>query len=186
MFFRKISFAVAVCAVTFAMPVTGFAQDKDDASVVPTPPWKGGSMWYGRGMGYGPGGWMMGGGMMRGVPGRGRFNMIDANEDGVVSAEEAASAADDVFSAMDADDDGMLTKDEYMAVRMGPGNGWNPARREARQKAKSERFGTMDKDKDGKVSKAEFMEGAKAHHEAADANGDGKVTPWEMRRRNWN
>ncbi|WP_417684779.1 EF-hand domain-containing protein [Roseibium sp.] len=125
-------------------------------------------------------------GPMAGIPGRGRFAMIDANEDGMVSAEEAASAADDVFSAMDYDDDGALTLDEYLYVRMGPGDGWNQARQEARQKEKSDRFAAIDEDGDGKVSKEEFLAGAKAHHEAADTNGDGQVSPWEHRSRNWN
>lgn len=177
MFLKKISIAAAAVMLVFSIPVTGFAQDKDPVPEAPMPPW-----WHGP-MGFGGG---MGGWNMRGIPGRGRFNMIDANDDGVVSAEEAASAADDVFTAMDSDDDGMLTKDEYMSVRMGPASGWNPMRQEARQKAKAERFDTMDTDKDGKVSKAEFMAGAKAHHDAADTDGDGKVTPWEFRQRNWN
>jgi len=79
------------------------------------------------GYGYGPG--------MMGVPGSGRYTMIDANDDGVVSDEEAASAADEVFTAMDADDDGFLIKEEYMAVRMGPQLGYNAERQAAMQKA---------------------------------------------------
>ena len=77
------------------------------------------------GQGYGmmPGP-MMGGAMM---PGRGQFAMVDSDQDGTVSAEEAAAHADTVFSAMDADDDGALTSNEFMAARMGPGAGLNPA-----------------------------------------------------------
>jgi Ca2+-binding EF-hand superfamily protein len=127
----------------------------------------------------------MGPGMMN-APGRGRFASIDENQDGVVSAEEAASAVDQVFSAMDADDDGILTVEEYLAVRMGPADGRNPARQAARQAAKEARFGEMDVNDDGSVSKAEFIDGGKAHFEAADTDKDGKVTPWEMRRQAWN
>ena len=112
--------------------------------------------------------------------------MMDANDDGIVSAEEAASAADEVFTAMDADDDGALTKDEYMAVRMGPQLGYNSERQAAMQKAKEERFAAMDTDANGSVSKEEFLNAAQAHHAAADTDGDGKVTPWEHRRQNWN
>jgi len=131
---------------------------------------------------HGLGGW---GWNMRG-PGRGRFMMIDVNDDGVISAEEAASAADEVFTAMDSDDDGSLTKEEYMAVRMGPQHGFNPDRQAAMQARKEARFGEMDSDSDGKVTKAEFLDAAKAHHASADADKDGKVTPWEHRRQNWN
>lgn len=143
---------------------------------------------WGFGPGYGPGYGMMpsyGAGMM-GTPGRGRYAMVDANHDGTVSDEEAASAADEVFTAMDADDDGSLSKDEYLNVRMGRQMGFNAARQTAMQNAKEERFGAMDGDSDGQVSKEEFLAAAEAHHKAADADGDGKVTPWEHRRSNWN
>lgn len=139
---------------------------------------------FGTGFGYGMGtGYGMG---MMGQPGRGRSMMMDANDDGVVSAEEAASAADEVFTAMDADDDAALTKDEYMAVRMGPQLGYNSERQAAMQKAKEDRFTAMDTDANGSVSKEEFLNAAQAHQAAADTDGDGKVTPWEHRRQNWN
>jgi hypothetical protein len=136
------------------------------------------SFGYGMGPGYGMG--------MMGQPGRGRSMMMDANDDGAVSAEEAASAADEVFTAMDADDDGKLDMEEYMAVRMGPQLGYNSDRQAAMQKAKEERFAAMDADADGSVTKEEFLNAAQAHHAAADTDGDGKVTPWEHRRQNWN
>lgn len=177
-------------------------------------PWmmqQGGSESSPMGNGYGPGammqGWgangMMGnpggaigriggnmGGNMMGrmmdAPGRGRFAIIDADEDGVVTAEEAASAADEVFTAMDSDDDGALTREEYLAVRMGTGEGWNAQRQAARQAAKEARFAEMDTDRNGTVSRAEFMDGARAHFEAADSDKDERVTPWEFRRQTWN
>ncbi|MBD8892673.1 EF-hand domain-containing protein [Roseibium litorale] len=135
------------------------------------------------GANWGMGSGMMGGGM--GPNGRGRFAVIDLNDDGQISDEEAASAALDVFLAMDADDDGELTKEEYMTVRMGYGQGWKPARQAEMQERKSARFGEMDTDKNGSVSRGEFLDAAKAHHASADADGDGNVSPWEHRRRNW-
>lgn len=45
-------------------------------------------------------------------------------------------------------------------------------------------FNGMVPDGDGKVSKYEFLGAATAHHHAADT--DGKVSPWEHRRQNWN
>jgi Ca2+-binding EF-hand superfamily protein len=141
----------------------------------------------GYGSDSGPGWWQgWGMGWMMHPPGRGRYMMIDANDDGVISAEEAASAADEVFTAMDVDDDGSLTKEEYMAVRMGPQRGFNPDRQAAMQKRKEARFSEMDADSDGNLSKAEFLDAAQAHHAGADSDGDGNVTPWEHRRQNWN
>lgn len=143
------------------------------APAVAQPFMYGGMGYYGRGP--------MAGYMM----GYGRAAIIDANDDGVISADEAAASADSVFQLMDADDDGYLTKDEYMAVRLGPQYGYNPARQAAMQDAKAARFKTMDSDGDGKVSKDEFLGAAKAHFAAADQDKDGKVTPWEFRREIW-
>jgi hypothetical protein len=120
------------------------------------------------------------------MPGRGRFAAIDSNEDGFVSSEEAASSADVVFSAMDADDDGTITLDEFMAVRMGAQIAMNPERQALMQARKKARFDPMDTDSDGSVSKAEFMSASKAHFDAADTDQDGKVTPWEIRASIWN
>lgn len=133
---------------------------------------------YGHMHEYGPG-YRMG-------PGRGQgrgfmmFGTIDQNEDGVITADEAAARWESVFAAMDSDGDGALTEDEYMGVRMGPGSGWGP-HHEGRQESKRARFKTMDKDEDGKVTKAEFIDGGRAQFESADADKDGKVTPWEFR-----
>ena len=73
-----------------------------------------------------------------------------------------------------------------MSVRMGPQQGFNPARQAAMQEAKSARYGTMDADKDGSVSKEEFLGAAQSHYGSADGDADGKVSPWEYRRQNWN
>ena len=130
------------------------------------------------GMGMGPGMGMM--------PGRGQFAAIDADQDGTVSAEEAASHADAVFSAMDKDDDGTLTLDEFMAVRMGmpPGGGMNEMMEGRMQAMKEQRFAPMDANGDGAVSKEEFLTAARTHFEAAGQGG--AVTPWTYRFRNWN
>jgi Ca2+-binding EF-hand superfamily protein len=181
---RTILSALAAAAVLSAMPAS--AQQKADMH-------PGTQRGYDddddmTGKTYGPGmmmqGWGAGSGMMN-APGRGRFTLVDVNEDGVISAEEAASAADQVFTAMDSDDDGSVTREEYMAVRMGTGSGWNAERQAARQTAKEARFADMDHDKNGAVSKAEFIDGAQAHFDAADTDKNGAVSPWEFRRQAW-
>ncbi|MDO6962747.1 EF-hand domain-containing protein [Rhizobium alvei] len=116
-----------------------------------------------------------------------RIGAIDSNDDGIISADEAADQVESVYAAMDADDDGELTMEEFMAVRMGPQLGQNEARQKMMQDRKKARFGEMDVDKSGKVSKAEFIAAGKARFEAADTDKDGQVTPWEFRaqRRGW-
>ena len=142
---------------------------------------------YGRD-GYGP----MGPGMgavppqQFNAPGRGRFASVDENDDGIVSAEEAASHADLVFTAMDADDDGVLTLDEYLTVRLGPQPGSNPAREAQMLARKQARFDPMDADGDGQVSKQEFMTAAEAEHASARELGGGQATPFGYRGRFWN
>ena len=140
--------------------------------------------WHMWGWGNGPGG---GQGMMMGQGMMGRMAAIDGNHDGVISDDEAAAQVENVYTLMDSDDDGALTEEEYMAVRMGfgPGQGRNEARQKAMQERKKARFGEMDADKDGKVSKAEFIAGGKARFMAADTDKDGKVTPWEFRAQRW-
>jgi len=116
----------------------------------------------------------------RGGHGARMMGLIDQNNDGVISADEAAAHAEAAFQAMDADEDGTLTKDEFTRFHGGRGAGWG-WHRPARQEWKEEHFKEFDKDTDGKLTKAEFMDGHRAQFEAADANKDGKVTPWEFR-----
>ena len=120
-----------------------------------------------------------------------RFAAIDVNEDGRVSDEEASSQRESVFLAMDSDDDGELTQEEYMAVRMGPvagegspGNGQGMGEGQGKGKGRERklaRFAPMDGDSSGTVSKAEWMKAGEERFKAADADGDGTVTPWEFR-----
>ena len=72
------------------------------------------------------------------------------------------------------------------SVRMGPQLGRNQARQQRRQEAKEARFDEMDDDGDGSITKAEFMTLAENHHMGADADCNGRITPWEHRRRNRN
>jgi Ca2+-binding EF-hand superfamily protein len=108
--------------------------------------------------------------------------MIDQNNDGVISADEAAAFFESVFAEIDADHDDVLTKEEFLSAR--PGQGRGPGSDFARTR-REERFAAMDTDKDGKVSHAEFLEAHRQIFAAADADKDGKVTPWEFRSQRW-
>lgn len=103
--------------------------------------------------------------------------IIDQNGDGVVQPDEAAARFEGRFGAYDADNDGVVVKDEFMAVRM---HAWSRGQmpKYSMQEAK---FASMDSNKDGKVSKAEFIAAGERRYMKSDSNGDGKVTVWEYR-----
>lgn len=118
------------------------------------------------------------------------MQIIDANADGVIGDDEAASRVEGVYYAMDADSSGDITEAEYMAVRMGRGDrmgeGRNKDRQAQMQERKKARFVEMDADKDGKVTKEQFLAAGKARFAAADTDKDGKVNPWEFRSQHMN
>ncbi len=137
---------------------------------------QGGGMGMGMGMGMGN----------PDAPWRARFAAIDTDKSGAIDMAEMRSNAALVFAAMDANGDGKLTRDEYMAVRLGAQRGYNTSRQAAMQERKAARFAPMDTNRDGTVSEAEFV----AHHAdvlfaAMDRNGDGRITPTEFRRHRW-
>jgi hypothetical protein len=126
-----------------------------------------------------------GGGMGRGL--MERFQTIDANSDGVVTAQEAGAWHESVFLVMDADQDGKLTNGEYMAVQMG--RGADPAQRgpryDERQAEKAARFTEMDDDKDGFVTKEQFLADGQARFAAADLDKSGMLAPEEFAAARW-
>lgn len=123
----------------------------------------------------------------RGGEGRGHGDkgmmLIDANNDGVIGADEAAALADHAFMRQDQDRDGKLTEAEFVAGPKGKGGwfNWNSDETAAVQKLRKEKFASLDANKDGSVDKTEFFADAQAKLAAADTDKDGKVTPWEFR-----
>ena len=113
-----------------------------------------------------------------------RFQAIDENSDKVITAAEAATNAENVFAAMDQDNSGTITMEEYMAVRLGPQRGQEEGHQGGRQAdmqaAKAARYAPMDPDGDGLVSKSEFTSAAATRFAATDTNKDGSVTPEEF------
>ena len=113
-----------------------------------------------------------------------RFAIIDGDGDGAISDAEAAANHEEVFLTMDADEDGVLTREEYMAVRMGPGpmtaGGWRRFEDQAIQR-KTAAFAEMDGDGDGSVSQREWMAAGEQRFAASDHDGDGVVSVWEFR-----
>lgn len=113
---------------------------------------------------------------------------IDANNDGVLDAQELRAAREATFDGADANRDGYLTKDELENGRMAgdvnrTSRGLGPVLR-ARGRhgdTMAERFERLDTDGDNRVSRNEFLA---APHPLLrfDADGDGAVTREELER----
>ncbi|WP_169052313.1 EF-hand domain-containing protein [Tabrizicola sp. YIM 78059] len=108
---------------------------------------------------------------------------IDADQNGMITAEEAAAHAESMFATMDVNGDGVLVADEMGAGRMGMMNPWGTP--QLMQERRVARFAAKDANGDGQVTMGEFLAAEKAQYEAADSDGDGKVTPWELRAAMW-
>lgn len=110
-----------------------------------------------------------------------RFAMVDSNGDQKIDAAEMMEWRGSVFAAMDADDNNELTMEEYMAIRMGSGEGKNPEKQKMKQDEKRARFKPMDTDGSGKVSEAEWTKAGTAEIAAVDTDGDGAISMMEFR-----
>lgn len=129
--------------------------------------------------GPGPGPGMMmgpGGGMGPGM----RMMRVDLDQNGVITADEAAAWHESAFAAMDEDGDEAVTREEFLAVQMGAGPGTGP-RAAMREQRRVQMFTMIDGNSDGKLSLEEFLGQGEATFAAADRDGDGKVTAWEFR-----
>ena len=104
------------------------------------------------------------------------FSALDTDNDGVISAAEIKASASSL-SKLDKNGDGQLTQDE-LRPNMGPRGmrGGNPAAMVDRL------FAENDKNGDGKLSKAEAPQRVQEMFDRADQNKDGFLTKDELRK----
>ncbi len=103
-------------------------------------------------------------------------NAVDSNHNGRISAAEAASFADRIFTRLDDNGDNRLTRSEFLAPHWPPGRN-----RQAAAQRRREHFDAMDRNGNGRIGYREFMTWHLARYRAADLNTDGQIDPWELR-----
>ncbi|WJY19370.1 EF-hand domain-containing protein [Alteriqipengyuania flavescens] len=122
-----------------------------------------------------------------------RFAKMDANDDGVLDAEDREARAGQMFDRLDANGDGMISRTEFethhaerreqRAERRGE-RGERQEREWGRRGGRGHR-GDMammrraDTDGNGAISQAEFQAAALARFDRADADNNGVVTAAE-------
>ncbi len=99
------------------------------------------------------------------------FTGRDTDHDGYISIAENAAAADNVFDAIDRDQDGSITAHELDAARSALGLTPVPSSEQLIAEA--------DQDHDGKLTLAEWIAHEGRMFKAADENGDGKLSKAE-------
>lgn len=116
----------------------------------------------------------------QGTPGQHFIDNWDLDQDGTVTADEAAQQRDDVFYMFDIDENGVLDAEEYVAfdaARATDLEGQGAMGRGVMQRA-ADGLGLAPNDADGngEVTREEFIGNAAAWIAEMDRNGDGVVT----------
>lgn len=104
-----------------------------------------------------------------------RFQAMDTNGDGKISADEYAAGAKAMFDKMDANHDGKVTAAEMDAYHSGMGGSGHMS-----SMTSADRIKAMDADNDGAVSAAEHAADAKAKFASMDTDKDGFLSKAEM------
>jgi Ca2+-binding EF-hand superfamily protein len=119
-----------------------------------------------------------------------RFAKMDINQDGQLNADDRAARMDGRFDTLDADGNGAISREEFIAGHDAMGghradrgedghHGWKGGKGKGHERGDMMKM--ADKDGDGTVSSAEFAAAHLAMFDKADTNQDGTVTRDERR-----
>jgi EF hand len=100
---------------------------------------------------------------------------VEGGGDGQISAAEHAAGADKRFDMMDADKDGSITAAEINASHGAESTAWAKHRMSSADKIRK-----LDSDKDGALTRAEYAEGSQKMFRKLDVDSDGNLTAAEM------
>lgn len=106
------------------------------------------------------------------------MHMMDANKDGMVSKDEWTAFQEKTFSALDADKSGALDEKEFMAAGSKPVTFATAGY--ARGLRTGEMFKKLDANGDGKVSHDEFLSYQQKIFEMMDTGKKGMVGPTDF------
>jgi Ca2+-binding EF-hand superfamily protein len=108
-----------------------------------------------------------------------RFQNLDKNNDGKVTAAELNQSLAARFVKMDTNKDGFLSKEDRKQVgKKGKKAGKKAGKRGAKM---AKRMNRLDTNKDGKISAVEFQAVGPVMFKKLDKNGDGVITKDEMK-----
>lgn len=108
------------------------------------------------------------------------FERADANNDGVVTRQEFDAARDGHFAEMDANRDGQLAREEMHARHEGRRGGHHERRGHGGHEG---HFGRADANNDGNITREEFLAQPSQMFARLDANNDGVISQAERPQR---
>jgi Ca2+-binding EF-hand superfamily protein len=109
------------------------------------------------------------------LAGESKMQMMDADKDGLITADEHSAGAKQMFTKMDADGDGAVT-----AAEMDAAHGEKQGDKAAPRMSSAEKIRAIDGNGDGRITAGEHESAARDKFGKMDTNGDGKLSGSEM------
>lgn len=109
---------------------------------------------------------------------------LDADKKGYITLADAERFATRQFDRLDANHDGIVDHDEFVASAKRSLERAKPERKPTAQRALDRRealFHTLDQHGDGKITKEEYLAATRAHFAEIDTGKTGKITVADLR-----